>query len=648
MVLHEVFRSLERGYSLQIFATDLDERAIEVARVGLYPEGIAADVSPVRLKTFFTHEDGAYRVGKSIRDNIVFAIQNVISDPPFTRLDLIVCRNVLIYLDGNAQKRVLPNFHYALRPGGLLFLGSAETPGESAPLFDTLDSRHRILRRDDGPQMVSPPPGPIRRRDHFETGLARPSMRSQPQQVARQVTQFLLDRFVPCSVLVDENGTVVHVQGRSGMFLEPEQGPQRNNIVDMAREGLGPTLTAALREARQGNSEVVRTNISVRTNGGHSLVDVSVLPLHNESLRGHFLITMRTSPVVATERGGEPEAAAPAATGNFELEHELRITRENLKSTIEELETSNEELKSSNEELQSTNEELQSTNEELETSKEEMQSLNEELNTVNSELMAKVDALGRINDDMNNLLNSMQVAAIFLDTHLRVKRFTEQARALVRLINSDIGRPLSDLTSTLMYPSLIADCDRVLATLVPIETEVANKEGRWYLVRLIPYRTAENVIEGLVITVVDVDRTKKAEETLRQAVEQRALAADSLGAMMDQVPVGVVIVGGPDVKIRAVSRYAREMSGKHINNLLGLTIDKHADALGISHRDGAKAVPTDLPLARAALDGQVIQNEPWMLLHRDGSHVPVRCSAAPIRSDDGKITGAVMAWVEGA
>jgi two-component system, chemotaxis family, CheB/CheR fusion protein len=539
ILLQEQIRKAERTHPVQIFATDLDERAIDMARLGIYPEGISADVSPERLKAFFSREDGVFRIHKSIRDGIIFAPQNVITDPPFTRLDLIVCRNVLIYLDLSAQQHVLPTFHYALRSGGVLFLGSAESVGDAGELFSVIDSKHKILRRKE----VATPPhsillGASSRRSAL--GAAGPGDQShKAQQLSRQVEKLLLERFVPCSILVDDRGTVMHVQGRSGMYLEPEQGPPRNNVLEMAREGLGPSLAAAMRQARQQQQEIVRSAIQVRTNGGYEHVDLTISPVQQpEPLRGLLLLTLRPSAPPPTD-SNPAEPSTEIVADHLELERELHDTRETLQSTIEELETSNEELKSSNEEMQSTNEELQSINEELETSKEEMQSLNEELNTVNSELMGKVDALGRINDDMNNLLNSMQVATIFLDTKLRVKRYTEQARDVVRLIRSDIGRPLSDLTSSLSYSGLIEDCERVLATLIPVEREVQNTSERWYLVRLIPYRTAENVIEGLVMTIVDINRTKQAEELLRKN-EQR-LAAD-LKAMTILQQVGSVLL----------------------------------------------------------------------------------------------------------
>jgi two-component system CheB/CheR fusion protein len=646
ILLHEQIRKAERTHLVQIFATDLDERAIDVARAGLYPEGISADMSPERLKAFFSREDGAYRIHKSIRDSIVFAPQNVISDPPFTRLDLIVCRNVLIYLDVGAQQTVLPNFHYALLPGGVLFLGSAESVGEAGELFEVINAKHKILRRKEVAKPAHPVlPGATRRRSAAGGGEPEDRTPRAQQQFIRRVEQFLLNRFVPCSILVDDRGTVVHVQGRSGMYLEPEQGPPRNNVLEMAREGLGPSLAAGMRQARQENREIVRSDIRVRTNGGYMYVDLSVLPVKEpEPLRGLLLMTLRPSaPTPAETRKEEP--SAQNGPDHLELERELQRVRESLQTTVEELETSNEELKSSNEELQSTNEELQSTNEELETSKEEMQSLNEELNTVNAELVGKVDALARVNDDMNNLLNSMQVGTIFLDTELRVKRYTEQARDVVRLISSDIGRPLSDLTSSLRYNTLIEDCKRVLATLIPVENEVQDTSGRWYLVRLIPYRTAENVIEGVVMTTVDIDRVKQAEESLRKSLEDTGERESVLGAMIEHIPMGIVIADAPDVTIRAVSRFGLQLIGRSESEIMGMPVDQHAQGFKMYREDGlTPAESKELPLARATQQGETIRNEVWVLGRPDGSQVPILCAAGPIRDADGRITGGVMGW----
>ncbi len=516
ILLHEFIETSGKAFEVQVFGTDLDPRAIDAARAGIYGGGITADVSPKRLERYFVKEDGGYHVRKDIREMLVFAPHNVVRDPPFTKLDLLVCRNLLIYLEPQMQHRLLPIFHYALRPLGLLFLGPSETTGESKDLFETVDSRWKLFRRKETAAVVPPPAelsAPPKAAGALEphTAPAAPDLR--PPNTVTQILRVLLARFAPASVVVDKGGSIVYIHGRTGAYLEPNPGQPRSNILEMARDELGPILAGALRAAAAEKREVVRENARVRTNGGWSLVNVGVAPISEpEALRDLFVVTFRPSATRQTRVGRKKETERKQEVSRVkELELALRDTRESLQTTIEEMEASSEEIKSTNEELQSTNEELQSTNEELETSKEEMQSLNEELTTLNAELQSKVDELARANDDMQNLLNSTQFATVFLDRQLHVKRYTERAKELIRLIPSDIGRPLSDLASDLDYQNLLSDCESVLRTLIPKEAEVRDREGAWHLMRVMPYRTAENVIDGVVIAFVNIDRLKSAE-----------------------------------------------------------------------------------------------------------------------------------------
>ncbi len=542
IVLDEQSRLAGKPIDLQIFATDLDERAVDRARRGVFPCSIAADISAERLRRYFHRNGDAYQLQKKIRDSIVFAVQDVLSDPPFTRLDLIVCRNLLIYLRPEAQQHVLSLFSYALRTGGLLFLGPSESVGASENRFETLDSTHKIVRSVDGPQAVQhifPTEPLLHARAGGHRGQARPSPEAaiSLDATARSVEAALLDLFVPCSAVVDEQDRAIYFHGSAGAYFQPEEGEPRNHIVSMAREGLASELSAALREARRERKPASRQRVEVRSNGEKTSVDLSVRPLHVRTGKtGLLLVCLQASENPGTGSPPEPsgsESTPEAGANRDELERELRYTREHLQSTVEELETSNEELKSSNEELQSTNEELKSSNEELETSREELQSLNEELNTVNAELQSKVEALARANDDMTNLMNSMRLATIFLDTELRVKRHTEQARRHVRFIDADVGRPLSDLTSNLDYPDLIEDWERVLSSLVPVEKEIRDVKDRWYIVRIMPYRTNDNVIEGVVITVLDFDRAIRAEHRSREVQHGRDLFRDIVQAVRE-------------------------------------------------------------------------------------------------------------------
>lgn len=548
--LREALDSGDRRLDAQIFGTDLDVRAIETARTGKYPDGIAGDVSPDRLKRFFTHGDDAFRIRKEIREMTIFAPQNVIKDPPFTKLDILSCRNLLIYLNADLQKKLLPIFHYALKPGGLLFLGPSETIGSFTDLFEPVDKRWKIYRRKECATDLRPfpdiPAQPWRRED-VQATAAMPDPKSVKEtRISTILERFLLGRFAPASVVVNDRGDIIYIHGRTGAYLEPTSGQPRSNVLEMAREGLQIELSAALRQCAAKDADVVREDIRVKTNGHFIHIDLSVSKLREpESVRDLLLVTFRPAPAKRTSASAaEADAGNPAPLKGKsaaadrrvkELELELRHARESRQATQEELETSNEELKSTNEELQSTNEELQSANEELETSKEEMQSLNEELTTVNAELQSKVDDLSESNNDMQNLLNSTDVATLFLDNQLNIKRFTDQARDLVMLRPTDVGRPISELASNLEDRDLTGACRQVLKTLVFQECEVRTLDGHWYLMRIMPYRTTENVIDGLVITFVSIQRLKAAEsvgelrsffESIVETVHQPLLALD--------------------------------------------------------------------------------------------------------------------------
>ena len=528
MLMREVLEAEKKHCEVRVFGTDLDSDAINLARNGQYPTGITSAVTPPRLERFFVRDHGGWRIRKDIREMVIFAVQNVIKDPPFTRLDLISCRNVLIYLNADLQRRLLPMFHYALKPGGLLFLGPSETIGGASDLFEVVDKKWKIYRRKESPLAVHPAMAFVAPSGRADSETRPLVLTRSPREVnmAGIVERLLLTRFTPASVVVNDRGDVAYIHGRTGAYLEPAAGQPRLNVLAMAREGLQPELSSALRQAVLGGAAVTREGVRVRTNGGFSLVDLNIFRLDEpEAVRGLWMILFRPRMVSEDEikpGGSARKSDDKGVARTKELERELLCTRETLQTTIEELETSNEELKSTNEELkstneelQSTNEELQSTNEELETSKEEMQSLNEELTTVNAELQSKVEDLSsRANDDMQNLLNSTEIATIFLDSSMNIKRYTAQAKRLINLIQSDIGRPVSDLVSSLTYEHLAPDCREVLRTLVFKQAEVRTKDGHWYLMRIMPYRTAENVIDGLVLTFVDINPVKEAEKSL--------------------------------------------------------------------------------------------------------------------------------------
>lgn len=528
ILLHECIQKFHQHFEVQIFSTDLDDQAIETARAGRYPDGIAGDLSPQRLERYFHRENGTYHIRKEIREMVVFATQNVIRDPPFTSLDLICCRNLLIYLNVDLQKRLLPLFHYALKPGGLMVLGPSESIGDCGDLFETVNKRWKIFRRKEAVAGTRPPPDvPAQPSLHGKPAATGSVPQRMPgSHVSTLVEKLLLSQFVPSSVVVNDRGDIVFIHGRTGEYLEPASGHPSHNILEMAREGLMTALASALREAGRQGGPVQRNKVRVKRNGEDALVNVSVSKIRDpEAIRGLLLVSFHpVLPVVEAAPAKKGRAKKSGSERDAVLEHELERVKDTLQTTVEEMETSNEELKSTNEELQSTNEELQSTNEELETSKEEMQSLNEELTTVNAELNSKIEQLSQANNDMQNLLNSTDIATIFLDDELRIKRFTEEATKLVRLLPTDVGRPFEDLAIKLRHDQLMDDCRQVLKSLVFKEREVQTDTGQWYLMRTMPYRTTENVIDGLVITFVDIHRLKEAEQSIVSALGKEAFA----------------------------------------------------------------------------------------------------------------------------
>jgi len=503
-------------YSLQIFATDLDPDAIEKARRAVYPVNIATDVSEARLKRFFVEDGSGYRVSKEIREMVVFAPQNVIMDPPFTKLDILTCRNLLIYLGPELQKKLLPLFHYSLKPGGILMLGSAESIGGFTNLFDPLEGKARLFRRSNSASRTVELEFPTR---HFPTKAEFPMDPKPEPRVANLQTladQLLLQRFSPAAVLVNASGDLVYISGRTGKYLEPAAGRVNWNIHAMAREGLHQELALALPSALRSGELVLCRNLRVGTNGGTQVIDLTVYPIQEPSaLRGMAMVVftdVATPPAAVASTG---KRSPRVAQREAELEQAVAQAIQEARRLREEMQTSQEEVKSTNEELQSTNEELQSTNEELTTSKEEMQSLNEELQIVNVELQSKVDELSSANNDMKNLLNSTDLATVFLNNALHIRRFTTQATRLFKLIPGDIRRPLSDIVTDLIYPDLQSDAEEVLRTLSFCEREVSTGDGRWFQVKIMPYRTLENVIDGVVITFTDISRAKTLEAELR-------------------------------------------------------------------------------------------------------------------------------------
>jgi two-component system CheB/CheR fusion protein len=521
MVFNEALRrsAHPKDFSLQIFASDLSPDAIATARRGRYPASIASDVSAERLERFFTAHETHYQIKQGIRDIVLFAQHDVVLDSPFTKLDLIVCRNLLIYFDAPLQRKLLPLFHYSLLPSGLLLLGTSETVGKFTPRFTPVGDRklRLYLRQNAGPDGA--PDFPIKTLPRLYEKSAESPLPSHdtPTQLTdglqAAAEQMLLQLYAPAAVVLNGSGDIVYISGRTGKYLEPAAGKANWNFHAMAREGLRKPIADALRQGVDHREPLLLHGLQVQTPGGPQVVDVMVQAIHEpQSLRGMTMVVFRDA---ASTPAGRRGLKAP---NNAHATHAAELQRlgDEIQTLREESRASKEELQSANEELQSTNEELQSTNEELTTSKEEMQSMNEELQTINSELQAKLDDLALAQSDMHNLLNSTEIAILFLDQHLNVRRYTERASKIINVRESDVGRPLSDLTSSLRYPSLNEDALETLRTMAFSEKQIPTTDDRWFSVRILPYRRLDNVIDGVVITFVDITATKRLEASLRR------------------------------------------------------------------------------------------------------------------------------------
>ncbi len=518
IVFREIVADLDPALAptLQIFATDLSADAIALARRGIYAARVVDEISAQRRARFFVAQGEAYVVAKDVREMVLFAQQDLLLDPPFTKLDMLSCRNLMIYFNGPLQRRLMPLFHYSLRPGGILLLGGSETIGRAQGLFAPLDLKSRCYQRSDGASSIASMNLSMQR--HFaartqaqETNVTPPNTPAPNLQALAD--QLILQKLAPATVLVNDQGDIIYISGRTGKYLEPAAGRANWNIHVMARPGIRTQVTSAMRTALEEQHDVELSGLSVE-NDAQLLVDITVRPLNEpKGLAGTMMVVFRERALPLTTKTKRRKSDAAA---DLVLSDELLRAQAEVRALRQTTRASEEELQAANEELQSTNEELQSANEELTTSKEEAQSMNEELQTINAELHSKLDDLALAQSDMQNLLNSTDIATLFLDSALNVRRFTEKMTRIIHLREGDIGRPLSELASTLNYPALHVDAKETLRTLAFSEKQIASSDGLWFSVRIMPYRTLANVIQGVVITFVDITATKELESRLRK------------------------------------------------------------------------------------------------------------------------------------
>ena len=563
IVFREAYEKIkhDKTFTLQIFATDIDSDAIEIARKGFFRENIAADVSPERISQFFTKEENGFRVNTAIREMVVFAPHDVIKDPPFTKLELLSCRNLLIYLEPELQKKLMNLFHYSLNAGGVMALGNAENENSQNNQFVPLDAKLKLYKR----SVISSTNEMIDFPSSFTHSKAIKPKEIKPVKVSENIQiltdQLLLQRFAPASVLINSEGDILYITGKTGKYLEPAAGKANWNIYAMAREGLRNELPGAIRRAKQNYDAVKLHNLKVGTNGGTQFVDVTLQLIEKpDAIKGTIIIIFSDVANIPRSTVSKTKKGNLSSIREQELELELQRANEELQSTREEMQTAQEELKSSNEEMQSTNEELQSTNEELTTSKEEMQSLNEELQTVNIELQSKITEYMVASNDMKNLLNSTDIATLFLDKELNIRRFTDTITKLFKLRPTDIGRPFTDMVTDLQYPEISKHANEVLRTLVFKETDISTNDRRWFTVRIMPYRTHDDHIDGLVLTFIDITKAKRTEAELATAnkIEKGKRASDLVIADQE-----VIFQHNEKEKLQAELNKAIELLKKH-------------------------------------------------------------------------------------
>lgn len=633
ILLKEAVGRLDAGTGprFQIFATDIDDQAIAIARAARYRKSQIADISDARIERWFAQDGDHWCPVKEIREMCIFSAQSVIKDPPFSRLDLISCRNLMIYLDTGLQDRLIRTFHYALRPGGYLFLGTSENVTRQSNLFATTDQKHRIFQRRDTPAFL-----PALASAGGARAAAQPDSRSAAlsENGIEGSARRLMEKHLPPYVVVDRNHDVLRFSGQTDKYLGPAPGVASLNLFSLIRRGLRSAARAALAKALTSQRPVTHEALAIEVNGARHLVDLAVEPLV-DSEAGLCVVTFLDRRTEAAMEGStEAEAALPVEA----LERELLSTRQRLEATVDQLETSNEEMKSANEEYQSVNEELQSTNEELETSKEEMQSINEELQTVNAELNSKNDALLHLNSDLKNLLDSTQIATLFLDRHLRIRSFTPPMTDLFHVRESDHGRPVTEIVSRLSYDGLRQDATRVMRDLSVVERELNVRSiGLSFLMRMRPYRRADDVIDGVVITFVDISERTRHEEALREGEERYR-------ALFDLVPVAVYSCDASGV-IQEFNRHAVTLWGREPER--GDTDEKFCGSFKLFRPDGSLMPHDRCPMADV-ISGRISETcDAEVLIERpDGSRITVIVNIRPLKNDRGEVTGAINCFYD--
>jgi len=622
MLLAEAADMREAPPAIQMFGSDLDERAISIAREGIYSEADVADLSEERLRRFFARDQTRYRVRRELRDMMLFAHHDIIKDPPFSHLDLVVCRNVLIYLNRAMQQRLIETFHFALRPGGYLFLGGSETADAASDLFAPFDKPARIYESRTAATRLAPPmiDAPVLAAPRVETRF--PEIRPAERQTPADLHQRLLEQYAPPSIVVTEDYQIVHISEAAARYLTVPAGEPSRDLLRLLRPELRVDVRTALHQAVRDRTSVKIRDIPI----GTDTVSVSIRPVlrDDDPPRGFLLVLLEPSAGTDAVPPPPPRLITPTEAPVSQLEEELERVRRQLAATVEQYESHVEEAKASNEELQAMNEELRSAAEELETSKEELQSVNEELTTVNQELKTKIDELAVTNNDFQNYINSTDIATIFVDRALSVKLFTPQAAAIFHLVDTDIGRPLAHIANTLAYDQLHQDIGAVLDRLQVIEREVQSTRGQWYLMRLLPYRTSDDRIDGVVLTFLDITSRVTAEAQVRTSEERLRL-------LIDCATDYAIFAMTPQGEIAFWNAGAERMFGYARSDVIG----KHGSLLFTPDERAAGALEREI--ARAQHDGRIVEERVYV--RKNGTRLT--CSSVTTRLGDDAALGFV-------
>ena len=560
ILFKEALEKNKQFIKVTIFASDIDKSAINFARKGIYTENSLKNMSAERLGKYFIANKNEFQIKKEIRDMIVFAYHNVISDPPFSKMDMITCRNLLIYMNSDLQKKIIPIFHYSLNNEGILLLGTSESIGESSNYFNVFDPKIKFYKKKNESTVIKNNTVyelPYTQPKQIHTTHKMNSLIKKKTNVSAQIDKILIENYAPPSVIIDKDNNALYFSGNTGLYLEPPSGEASLNILEMAKKGLKIDLAASIKKARANKIEIEKTHVEVKINDHYETINLIIKPLLTKEtdLGAMMVIFEKSDGTKKTDSKQTVKHSENHIANVSELEKELKIVREHLQTAINELENSNEDLQTTNEEYQSTNEELQSSNEELETSREELQSVNEELTTVNTELSNKIEKLSETNDDLNNLLSSIELATVFLDRNLNVKRFTPAATKIFNLIPTDIDRPVTHLSSNINYKALADDVKNTLKTLAVKSVDVVANDNTWYHMRILPYRTAENIIEGVLVTFVDITEQKHTAEKLKKTNEHLNIIIENLTA----VPYNCSADG--EIKITFVDESCEKITG---------------------------------------------------------------------------------------